>query len=116
MVKIRRDMEESNLMHETVLNNLRRKHAEQLAEMSESIDNFQRLKQKLEKEKSEMSMEIGDLNSSVETLTKNKLSFEKLNRNLEDQINEYQTKEQQFVNEICELNSTRTQLQVTGIK
>jgi len=37
------------------------------------VDNLQRVKQKLEKEKSEMKMEIDDLASNVETVTKQKV-------------------------------------------
>ena len=70
MAKLRRDLEESNLAHEALLVNLRKKHAEQMGNMSENIDNFQRLKQKLEKEKTEMKMELDDMAASVETLTK----------------------------------------------
>merc|ERR1711990_610720 len=86
MAKLRRDLEESNLSHEAQISTLRKKQADTNAEMSETIDNLQRVKQKLEKEKSEMKMEIDDLASNVETVTKNKLSFEKMCRNLEDQL------------------------------
>merc|ERR1712055_745742 len=68
MAKLRRDLEESNLAHEAQVSTLRKKHADTAAEMSEAIDNLQRVKQKLEKEKSEMKMEIDDLASNVETI------------------------------------------------
>ena len=38
------------------------------------VDNLQRVKQKLEKEKSEMKMEIDDLASNVEVVTKHKVT------------------------------------------
>merc|ERR1712157_229280 len=96
MAKLRRDFEESNLAHESTVSNLRKKQADQVAELSETIDNLQRVKQKLEKEKSEMKMEIDDLASNVETVTKNKLSFEKMCRNLEDQLHESQSKQDEY--------------------
>ena len=77
MAKLRRDLEESNLAHEAQISTLRKKQADSNAEMSETIDNLQRVKQKLEKEKSEMKMEIDDLASNVETVTKNKKSTDK---------------------------------------
>merc|ERR1712042_163160 len=88
MAKLRRDFEEANLTHESTVSNLRKKQADQVSELSESVDNLQRVKQKLEKEKSEMKMEIDDLAGNVESVTKAKLNFEKSARNLEDQLNE----------------------------
>ena len=40
---------------------------------SEQIDNLQRVKQKLEKEKSEYKMEIDDLSSNMESVAKAKV-------------------------------------------
>ena len=111
MAKLRRDLEESNLAHEAQVSTLRKKHADTAAEMSDTIDNLQRVKQKQDKEKSEMKMEIDDLASNVETVTKTKLSFEKLCRNLEDQLHESQSKQDEFAREINELNSIRGRLQ-----
>merc|ERR1719427_2289682 len=51
--KLRRDLEESTLQHEATAAALRKKQADSVAELGEQIDNLQRVKQKLEKEKSE---------------------------------------------------------------
>ena len=71
--KMRRDLEEATLQHEATAAALRKKHADSVAELGEQIDNLQRVKQKLEKEKSEMKMEIDDLASNVETISKAKV-------------------------------------------
>ena len=60
--------------------------------MSEQIDNLQRVKAKLEKEKSEMKMETDDLVANVESMTKSKNSFEKLCRTLEDNFSDSKAK------------------------
>lgn len=73
--KIRRDMEEMSLQHETMVATLRKKQADNAAEFGEQIDNLQRVKQKLEKEKSEMRMEIDDINSNLENFTKAKVGL-----------------------------------------
>lgn len=44
-----------------------------MAERGEQIDNLQRVKQKLEKEKSEYKMEIDDLACNVESVLKSKV-------------------------------------------
>lgn len=71
--KLRRDLEESTLHHEALNTALRKKHADSVAELGEQIDNLQRVKQKLEKEKSEYKMEIDDLSGNVEVTVKSKV-------------------------------------------
>ncbi|CAM5103589.1 unnamed protein product [Natator depressus] len=76
--KMRRDLEEATLLHEATAAALRKKHADSTAELGEQIDNLQRVKQKLEKEKSELKMETDDLASNVETVSKAKARMEEL--------------------------------------
>ena len=73
--------------------------------MSESLDALQRVRQKLEKEKSELKMECDDLASNVETITKAKLSYEKLCRNLEDQLHDSQAKQDELARQVAETNA-----------
>ena len=92
LAKVKRDLEEHNISHESTLSDIRKKHADISNDMTEQIDNLQRVKQKLEKEKSEMKMELDDLASTVEAVTKSKGHYEKNCRNLEDQYAEMQRK------------------------
>ena len=71
---------------------------------------MQRVKQKLEKEKSEMKMEIDDLATNVESVTKAKLNYEKMSRNLEEQLNEAKMKNDNFIKEVNELNAAKARL------
>ncbi|XP_027705855.1 myosin-8 isoform X4 [Vombatus ursinus] len=101
--KMRRDLEEATLQHEATAAALRKKHADSVAELGEQIDNLQRVKQKLEKEKSELKLEIDDLSSNMEMLSKAKANLEKLSRSLEDQVSELKNSEdeqQRLVNEL----------------
>jgi myosin protein heavy chain len=45
-----------------------------VAELGEQIDNLQRVKQNLEKEKSELKLEVDDLSSNMEAIAKAKVS------------------------------------------
>ncbi|KAF6095606.1 myosin heavy chain 4 [Phyllostomus discolor] len=108
--KMRRDLEEATLQHEATAAALRKKHADSVAELGEQIDNLQRVKQKLEKEKSELKMEIDDLSSNMETVTKAKGNFEKMCRTLEDQLSEVKTKEEEQQRLINELSAQRARL------
>lgn len=71
--RLRRDLEESTLQHESIAASLRKKQADSVAELSDHIDNIQRVKQKLEKEKSELKMEIDDIASNMESILKGKV-------------------------------------------
>uniref|UniRef100_A0A8C6FYF9 Myosin heavy chain 4 n=1 Tax=Moschus moschiferus TaxID=68415 RepID=A0A8C6FYF9_MOSMO len=109
--KMRRDLEEATLQHEATAAALRKKHADSVAELGEQIDNLQRVKQKLEKEKSEMKMEIDDLASNMETVSKAKGNLEKMCRTLEDQLSELKTKEDEQQRLINDLTTQRARLQ-----
>ncbi|KAI3359479.1 hypothetical protein L3Q82_013883, partial [Scortum barcoo] len=73
--RLRRDLEESTLQHEAIAATLRKKQADSVVELSDQIDNIQRVKQKLEKEKSELKMEIDDMASNMESVLKNKVTL-----------------------------------------
>nr|XP_019610779.1 PREDICTED: myosin-13 [Rhinolophus sinicus] len=109
--KLRRDLEEATLQHEATAATLRKKHADSVAELGEQIDNLQRVKQKLEKEKSEMKMEIDDLASNIETISKSKSNMERMCRTVEDQFNELKAKEDQQTQLIQDLNMQKARLQ-----
>lgn len=72
-LKMRRELEEAGLHHEATAANLRKKHSDTVAELSEQIDTLQRTKQKLEKEKMEFRLEADDLASNVDQLSRNKV-------------------------------------------
>ncbi|KAM9296215.1 myosin-13-like, partial [Gastrophryne carolinensis] len=108
--KMRRDLEEATLQHEATSSALRKKHADSVAELGEQIDNLQRVKQKLEKEKSELKMEIDDLASNMESVSKSKANLEKMCRTLEDQYSEIKTKEDEHLRVINDLNANKARL------
>lgn len=131
-LKLRRDLEESTLHHEATTAALRKKHADSLAELGEQVDNLQRIKQKLEKEKSELRMEIDDLSVNVENVAKAKVSrsvtgegygplnhtsrlfqvhLEKMCRSLEDQQMELKTKNDEHVRQLTDVINQRARFQ-----
>ncbi|KAI4879537.1 hypothetical protein NFI96_026397, partial [Prochilodus magdalenae] len=109
--KLRRDLEESTLQHEATAAALRKKQADSVAELGEQIDNLQRVKQKLEKEKSEYKMEIDDLSSNMEAVAKAKANLEKMCRTLEDQLSELKAKNDEHVRQLNDLSAQRARLQ-----
>uniref|UniRef100_A0AAX7SZH4 Myosin, heavy chain b n=1 Tax=Astatotilapia calliptera TaxID=8154 RepID=A0AAX7SZH4_ASTCA len=109
--KLRRDLEEATLQHEATAAALRKKQADSVAELGEQIDNLQRVKQKLEKEKSEYKMEIDDLASNMEGIAKAKANLEKMCRTLEDQLNELKSKNDENVRQLNDIGAQKARLQ-----
>uniref|UniRef100_A0AAX7W2A3 Myosin heavy chain 7 n=1 Tax=Astatotilapia calliptera TaxID=8154 RepID=A0AAX7W2A3_ASTCA len=109
--KLRRDLEEATLHHEATTATLRKKQADSVAELGEQIDNLQRVKQKLEKEKSELRLELDDVVSNMEHIVKTKTNLEKACRTLEDQMNEYKTKFEEAQRCISDFNMQKAKLQ-----
>ncbi|XP_016139996.1 myosin-2-like [Sinocyclocheilus grahami] len=114
--KMRRDLEESTLQHEATAAALRKKQADSVAELGEQIDNLQRVKQKLEKEKSEYKMEIDDLSSNMEAVAKAKGNLEKMCRTLEDQLSEIKAKSDENSRQLNDMNAQRARLQTENGK
>ncbi|CAF5065670.1 unnamed protein product, partial [Rotaria socialis] len=68
LAKLRRDLEEANLQHEATAAQLRKKHQDAVTEMGEQIDQLQKLKNKLEKDKQTAKSAFDDLHSQLEHL------------------------------------------------
>ncbi|XP_049603460.1 myosin-7 [Syngnathus scovelli] len=109
--KLRRDLEEATLQHEATAATLRKKQADSVADLGEQIDNLQRVKQKLEKEKSELRLELDDVVSNMEHIVKTKITLEKTCRTVEDQMNEYKTKFEEAQRCINDFNMQKAKLQ-----
>ncbi|XP_028975746.2 myosin-6 [Esox lucius] len=109
--KMRRDLEEATLQHEATAATLRKKHADSVADLGEQIDNLQRVKQKLEKEKCELRLELDDVVSNMEQIVKAKTNLEKMCRTLEDQMSEYRTKAEEGQRSINDFTMQRAKLQ-----
>uniref|UniRef100_A0A8C9Y6X6 Myosin-7 n=1 Tax=Sander lucioperca TaxID=283035 RepID=A0A8C9Y6X6_SANLU len=110
-LKLRRDLEEATLQHEATAATLRKKQADSVADLGEQIDNLQRVKQKLEKEKSELRLELDDVCSNMEHVAKSKINLEKTCRTLEDQMNEYRTRCDEYQRSVNDYTTQKAKLQ-----
>uniref|UniRef100_A0A8C3YJ31 Myosin heavy chain 16 n=1 Tax=Catagonus wagneri TaxID=51154 RepID=A0A8C3YJ31_9CETA len=111
LLKLRRELEEAALQSEAAASTLRKKHTDSMAEMTEHLENLQRVKSKLEKDKQVMKAEIDDLSASVETMQKSKMNAEAHIRKLEDNLSEANAKVAELERNQAEINAIRTRLQ-----
>ena len=71
--KIRKDLEESAIQQEATLLSLKKKHQDAIAEMSEQIDQLNKLKAKAETEKATIKMQTDDLKAAHDHLCNEKV-------------------------------------------
>merc|ERR1712223_95694 len=86
--KLRKDLEEANIQQESTMMNLKRKHQDAIAEMSEQIDQLSKMKAKTEKDKNSINHEIADVRAATDEIIRSKASAEKSNKNLCAQLND----------------------------
>ncbi|KAK5974009.1 Myosin heavy chain [Trichostrongylus colubriformis] len=92
LAKLRRDQEESNLNHETALASLRKKHHDAVAELTDQLEQLQKLKVKADKEKAQLQRELEEVSASVDSEVRTRQDIEKQLKVVEVQYAEAQTK------------------------
>merc|ERR1711868_288166 len=72
--KLRKDLEEANIQHESTLMGLKKKHQDAVSEMAEQIDQLSKMKAKIEKDKSSLVHEIQDVRSATDEIGRSEAS------------------------------------------
>ena len=78
LAKLRRDLEEANMNHENQLGALRKKHTDAVAELTDQLDQMNKAKQKLEKDRAQAVRDAEELASQLDSVIAfiNKLSIQ----------------------------------------
>merc|ERR1719266_338429 len=90
--KMRKDVEENNIHHETTLLSLRKKHQDAVCEMSEQIDQLGKLKQKIEKDKMAVRLQLDDTRAATDHIFHERAVADKNLKALDSQIGTLQKK------------------------
>merc|ERR1740128_1514110 len=90
--KMRKDLEEANIQRDATITSLKRKQQDAIAEMSEQIDQLGKMKTKIEKDKSQIMIEIQDVRAATDEVGRSKASAEKAYRNLVATLNDMNKK------------------------
>ncbi|XP_014647754.1 PREDICTED: myosin-15 [Ceratotherium simum simum] len=108
--KLRQDMEEATLHFETTSASLKKRHADSLAGLENQVESLQQVRQKLEKDKSDLQLEVDDLLSRVEQMTRAKNNAEKLCSLYEERLNEANVKLDEVTQLANDLTAQKTKL------
>merc|ERR1712127_942967 len=92
VTKLRRDLEEAAIQHESSVAGMKQKQNDSLAEMTEQIEALSKMKAKVEKDKSLIIREIGEARAAADEVNRSKSSSEKSHRNLMATFNELSKK------------------------
>ncbi|XP_014231486.1 myosin heavy chain, muscle isoform X14 [Trichogramma pretiosum] len=110
--KLRRDLEEANIQHESALAILRKKHNDAVAEMGEQIDQLNKIKARIEKEKVQYFSELNDMRASVDHLSNEKAAQEKIAKQLQHQLNEAQGKIEELTRTVNDFDAAKKKLSI----
>merc|ERR1711970_448246 len=90
--KLRRDVEESNIQNESLIVGLKKKNTDATSEMTEQVDQLNKMKNKIDKEKHAKRLQIDECKGAIDLIANEKASIEKQNRLLEQQRLDLQRK------------------------
>merc|ERR1711884_691332 len=88
VTKLRKDLEEATIQQDATLVGLKKKHQDAIAEMTEQIDQLNKMKVKIEKDKQHIMHEIADVRAATDEVNRSSASAEKSYRNLCGQLND----------------------------
>merc|ERR1711970_1381630 len=83
--KLRRDVEESNIQHGSTVESLKKKNTDATSEMSDQIDQLNKIRGKVEKEKHAKRLQIDEVQAASDNVANEKATLEKQNRLLDQQ-------------------------------
>merc|ERR1719158_350110 len=92
VTKLRKDLEECVIQHEATLVSLKKKQADSISEMSEQMDQLNKMKAKVSKDCGQIMNEIGDVRAATDEVARSKASAEKSHGSLITKLNDMSKK------------------------
>merc|ERR1712226_1450974 len=82
VTKLRKDLEECNIQHDATLVSLKKKQADSISEMSEQMDQLNKMKAKVNKDCAQIMNEFNGVRAATDEVGRSKASAEKSQRSL----------------------------------
>ena len=111
MAKVRREYEQAIITHDTDVNTLKKRQFDSMTELVEQVENLSRVKTKIDKERSQLQMELLDVSAQLEEVSKVKMRSEANVRVMEEQLGDFRVKSEENVRLINELTLIKNKLQ-----
>ncbi len=112
LLKLRSELDESNIAHEGTLAALRQKHNNTMSELGEQIDSINKMKAKAEKDKANMERDLQDNRSSLDEAMRERANHERNGKMIHGLIVEANQKLDELARALNEAESSKKKLQV----
>jgi myosin heavy chain 6/7 len=112
LMKLKNDLEESNIAHEGTLAALRQKHNNTMADMGEQIDQLNKLKARTEVEKCNIERDLQEARSGLDDAMRDRANLEKASKMNQAMIVEANQKLDEMARALNEADSSKKKLTV----
>merc|ERR1740123_1618559 len=110
VTKLRKDVEEANIMREATTTGMKKKQQDAVMEMNEQCDQLTKMKTKVEQDKMKIIAEVGDVRAATDEVNRSKASAEKSYRNLLNTLNDLNKKVEEANLHLGDLEAFRRRL------
>ena len=112
LMKLKNDLEESNIAHEGTLASLRQKHNNAMADMGDQIDQLNKSKARIEMEKGKMERDLMEAKTALEDTMRDRANLEKTSKLNQAMIVDANQKLDEMARALNEADSSKKKLQV----
>uniref|UniRef100_H2Z1P7 Myosin motor domain-containing protein n=1 Tax=Ciona savignyi TaxID=51511 RepID=H2Z1P7_CIOSA len=109
-LKLRRDYEEAVMQNDAAVSQMKKKHVDTVNELVEQVENLSRVKNKIEKDRAQLHMELDDVTTQLEEISKVKARAEANVRVMEEQVTDYKFRVEEHVRMVNELTIIKNKL------
>merc|ERR1712066_150443 len=112
LMKLKNDLEESNIAHESTLASLRQKHNSAMGDLGDQIDQLNKMKARIEMEKGNMERDLMETRTSLDESMRERAMHERNGKLTQGLIVEAHQKLDELARALNEADSSRKKLQV----
>merc|ERR1719486_1724061 len=112
LAKLKMELDESNITHESTLAMLRQKHNGSIAEMGEQIDTLNKAKAKTEKERNGVALELEEAQQNLNNDQNEKMALEKHGKMIQQQMYDAQGRLEELQRALHEADGSKRKITV----
>merc|ERR1719483_1330307 len=112
LAKLKMEMDENNITHESTLAMLRQKHNGSISAMGEQIDTLNKLKAKNEKERNAVALELEEVQNQMGNAQNERQSLEKQGKMIQQQIYDSQARLEELQRALHEADGSKRKITV----
>merc|ERR1712179_844535 len=112
LARLKMEMDENNITHESTLAMLRQKHNGSISAMGEQIDTLNKLKAKAEKERNAVALELEEVQNQMANAQNERQGLEKQGKMIQQQIYDAQARVEELQRSLHEADGSKRKITV----